>query len=77
MSKNINQRYTFDKYVIKLKIMGTILFALLTFNGIVFSYLFDNANQFVRLSNEYLVKCLKETNPEIIIPPTKYNEIKG
>ncbi|MBS4068679.1 hypothetical protein [Sulfurimonas sp. RIFOXYB12_FULL_35_9] len=71
MNKNINQKDIFDKYVTKLKIMGMILFALLTFNGIVFSYLFDNANQFAKLSNEYSVKCLKETNPEI---KSKYQE---
>ena len=61
----------FNKYVIKLKIMGMILFALLSFNGIVFSYLFDNANQFAKLTNEYSVKCLNETKPEI---KQKYQE---
>jgi len=71
MNKNISQRDVFDRYVIKLKIMGTILFALLTFNGVVFSYLFDNANQFSKLSNEYSIKCLKEKNPEI---KSKYKE---
>lgn len=51
--------------------MGTILFVLLSFNGLVFSYLFDNANQFAKLSNEYSIKCLNETKPEIKL---KYQE---